>query len=301
MAAKVQGTKNRRAMQIQEAEVLASVKDLNLDSVSKSIAETQVEIQKVLADLSSKVIERLQQLQDVEDSIRLKREELKRLHDIEAHATTLDELEATIKEQRRAWEEEQATKQRDFKEMQSERNKQWKREEEEHQYRVSQEHMKQKDALSTLMGQQEKQNKEKQEQLDKTWAEREAELKKREQELGELREFKATNDERIKKEVNASVAVATNSLKKEYETKMVLAAKDAETDKRLAEQQIAGQAHNLAKMQSQLDDLNTKLEQAQRDVKEISAKALESASGRATTDALQRIMEKEQTSGKQTK
>jgi len=301
MAAKVQGTKNRRAMQIQEAEVLASVKDLNLDSVSKSIAETQVEIQKVLSDLSGKVLERLQELENVENSIKLKKDELKQLHEIEIQATTLDELEARIKEQRREWEEEQATKQRDFKEMQSERNKQWKREEEEYQYRISQEHRKQQDTLTTMLGQQQKDNKEKQDQLEKTWAEREGELKKREQELTDLRDFKSTNDERIKKEVNASVAVATNSLKKEYETKMMLAAKDAETDRRLAEQTIASSTQNLAKMQTQLDDLNTKLEQAQRDVKEISAKALESASGRATTDALQRIMEKEQGSGKQTK
>src|SRR5262249_28552905 len=155
----------------------------------------------------------------------------------------------------------------------------WKREEEEYQYRISQEHRKQQDTLTTMLGQQEKANKEKQEQLDKTWNERETELKKREQELIDLRDYKGSNDERIKKEVNAAVAVATNSLKKEYETKMVLAAKDAETDKRLAEQTNASNVQNLAKMQSQLDDLNAKLEQAQRDVKEISAKALESASG----------------------
>jgi colicin import membrane protein len=301
MAAKVQGTKNRRAMQMQDDAVLASVKDLNLDSVSKSIAETQVEIQKVLADLSAKVLDRLQDLENVENSIRLKKEVLKQLHDIEYQATTLDELEANIKDQRRTWEEEQATKQREFKEMQSERNKAWKREEEEYQYRISQEHMKEKDSLATLMGQQTKANKEKQEQLEKIWNERESELKKREQELLDLRKFKEEDPERIKKEVNASVAVATNSLKKEYETKMVLAAKDSETDKRLADQTIASMTQSLTKMQGQFDDLNAKLEQAQKDVKEISAKALESASGRATTDALQRIMEKEQGSGKQTK
>src|SRR5688500_12807842 len=110
MAAKVQGVKNRRAVQIQETEVLNSVKGLNLDSVSKSITETQVEVQKVLADLSGRVMERLQELQNVEDSIRLRSEEIKRLHDIEVSATTLDDLEAQIKEQRRSWEEEQSTK-----------------------------------------------------------------------------------------------------------------------------------------------------------------------------------------------
>ena len=120
MAAKVQGVKTRRAVQIQETEVLAAVKGLDLDSVSRSITETQVEVQRVLADLSSRVMERLQQLQQVEESIRLRTEEFKRLHDIEVTATTLDELEAQIKDQRRSWEEEQAAKKREFAEAQSE-------------------------------------------------------------------------------------------------------------------------------------------------------------------------------------
>src|SRR5262245_52343738 len=68
MAAKVQGTKSRRAAQIQQDEVLTTVKGLNLEGVSRSITETQVEVQKVLADLSARVMERLQELQNVEEA-----------------------------------------------------------------------------------------------------------------------------------------------------------------------------------------------------------------------------------------
>jgi len=246
-------------------------------------------------------MERLQELERVEESIRLQREELKRLHDIEVSATTLDEVEAAIKDQRRSWEEEQASKKREFAEMQSERNKQWKREEEEYQYRVAQEHRKQEDSLAAMHAQQEKANRDKQEQLDKTWAERETELKKREQELADLRKFREDYPEMVKKEVNAQVAIATNSVKKEYETRMVLSAKDAETEKRLSEQSIQSLQQSLVKQQAQLDDLKSQLEQAHLNAKEIAAKALDSASGRATTDALQRLMEKEQGNSKSTK
>lgn len=301
MATKVQGTKNRRAVQIQETEVLNTVKGLNLDSVSRSITETQVEVQKVLADLSSRVLDRLQELQNVEDAIRLKKEEMKQLHDIEIHATTLDELEAQIREQRRSWDEEQAGKKREFAEMQSERNKQWKREEEEYQYRLGQEHLKQKDTLGTVLGQQEKANREKQELLDRSWAERETELKRREQDLIDLRKFRDDAPDMVRKEVNAQVAIATNSVKKEYETRMMLSAKDAETEKRLAELQVQGLQQTVVKMQTQLDDLKRDLELAHQGAKEIASKALDSASGRATTEALQRLMEKEQMSGKQSK
>jgi colicin import membrane protein len=299
--AKVTGVKNRRAAAIQETEVLNSVKGLSLDSVSKSIADTQVEVQKVLADLSAKVMERLQQLEQLQEAIGLRQEELNNLHGIEVKATTIDELDEQIARQRRSWEEEQAEKKRAFAEMQSERNKTWKREEEEYQYKLAQEHRKLEDSFQALMEKQQKANADRQDQLDKSWAERENELKKREQELIDLRAFKEQAPEVVKKAVNAEVAVATNSVKKEYETKMVLSAKDAETERRLAEQTVKALQETITKQQAQLEEMKAQREQAPKAVQEISSKALESASGRATTDALQRILERDQQGGKATK
>jgi hypothetical protein len=298
MPPKVQGTKNRRAVAIQEAEVLSSVKGLNLDTVTRGITDTQVEIQKTLADLSGKLTEQLQQLENIEGAIQLKREELKQLHDIELKAQSLDELEAQIAQTRQSWEMEQATKKRDFAEQQSLRNKDWRREEEEYQYRLSQEHRKLEDSFKELMAQREKENRNKQEDLEKNWNEREVELKKREQELVELRKFKEEYPDLVKKEVNGAVAVATNSVKKEYETQKTIAAKDAETEKRLADQTIASLQQTIVKQQAQIDETRAQLEMARSEVKEIAAKALDSASGRATTEALQRLMEKEQITSK---
>ena len=297
----VKGTKNRRAAQIQEAEVLNSVKGLNFDTVSRELAGVQVEVQKTLAELSGKLSEQLQVLQNVEESITLKREELKQLNQIEATATTLDELEAEIKERREAWGEEQATFKREFEEMKSDHRKAWAREQADHQYTQEQKNRKQEDAIQEMFARKEKENREKQEQLEKQWAERETELKKREQELAELRQFKEQAPEMIKKAANSEVAIATNSVKKEYEHKMVIAAKDAETDKRLAEAQLQAMNQTIAKQQAQIDDLRAQLADAHQRVGDISTKALDSASGRATADALQRLMEREQGSSKSNK
>src|SRR5262249_28729262 len=144
-------------------------------------------------------------------------------------------------------------------------------------------------------------NRDKQEELTKQWNERETELKKRENELAELKAFKEAAPEKEKKAINAEVAIATNSVKKEYETKMTLSNKDAETDKRLFEQERASLTAQITKYQAQIEDLNGKLEQAQRDAKDIAAKALESASGRATTEAMQRLLERDQSMGKGSK
>jgi len=292
-AARTTGARNKQATAIRETEVLEAVADLNFDSVSGNIASTQVEVQQSLASLSAKLVERLQVLRNVEEAIVLKRDELKQLYDIEAAAIELDDLDAQIQTRREAWDEEQAKKQREFAELQSERNKQWVRSEEEYQYKLSQDHKKAEDTFTSRMAEREKANKDKQEVLEKGWTERETELKKREKELEDLRTQVNNHPEVVKKEVNAAVAVSVNSVKKEYETKIVLAAKDTETFQKLAAQEAASLKATIEKTNAQLAELKSQVEQAHRDVKEISAKALESASGRSAMEALQKVLEKE--------
>jgi hypothetical protein len=298
MATKVQGAKNRQAAAIKEKEVLESVADLSLDAVSSNITTTQVEVQQTLAGVTAKLVEQLQVLRNIEEAIRLKVEEMNQLRGIEVASTTLDELEAEIAAKRQAWEIEEASHKRQAAEVLAQLRKERVREEEEYQYKLSQDHQKQQDALAALMAKEEKEHREKLEKLQKEWAEHEAELKKREQELTELRAFKEAAPEMIRKAENAAGIVAGNSVKKEYEQKMALAAKDMELEKRLSEQKIVALEQTIAKQQAQIDDLKRQVEQAQRDVKEISSKALDSASGRATTEALQRLMEKEPVSAK---
>lgn len=295
---KVAGVKNRQANAIRETEVLQSVSGLNMDGVSVTIASTQVEVQKSLAALSAKLVEQLQVLGNVEEAIKLKREELQQLYNIEAGAVSLDDLDAKIEAQREAWKEEQTRKQREFAEQQSERNKQWTRVEEEYQYRMAQEHKKGEDEFGYRMAQQEKGNRDKQELLEKNWGQREEELKKREKELEDLRTQVANIPEQVRKAENAAAAVATNSVKKEYETKIVLATKDADTAEKLAAQEVGSLRAALEKAHAQLAELKAQLDQAHHDVKEISAKALESASGRSAMEALQKVLEKDPTTYK---
>ncbi len=160
-------------------------------------------------------------------------------------------------------------------------------------YRLAQDHKKADDTFKTRMEEQEKANRNRQEALEKGWAERETELKRREKEVEDLRVQVANLPEQIRKAENAAVAVATNSVKKEYETKIVLATKDAETAQKLAAQEVASLKQALEKAQAQMVDIKTQLDQAHRDMKEISAKALESASGRSAMEALQMVLEKE--------
>jgi hypothetical protein len=290
------GAKNQAAKAIRETEVLEAVTGLSLDSVSTTLASTQVEVQKSLADLSAKLVERMQLLKNVEEAIQLKQEELKQLYNIEAKEIELDDLQAEIAKQRELWEEEQARKAREFEEQRSERAKNWRREEEEYRYERSQQQRKLEDQFKQKMEEQEKANRNKQEQVEKNWAERESELKKRETEFAELKAKVEAFPEQLKKAENAAGIITGNSVKKEYETKATLAAKDLEMFQKLASQETASLRQALEKATGEITGLKSQLEQARSDVKEISGKALESASGRDALAAMQKLMEKEPSS-----
>jgi colicin import membrane protein len=292
--ARTKTTKSRAATQAKEDQVLGAVATLNPKNVSDTIGETQVQVQETLAGLSAKILEKLQLLRQVEDSIQLKNDQLKEYHDIEAKVIELDELQAEIDAKYEEWEQEQARKKREFAEQQAERNRAWKREEEEYDYQKRMERRQKEDEFSAILGQKEKENRERQEQLEKNWKEREVDLARREGELAELREKVAGIPELIKKEVNAAVAIATNSVKKEYETKAQLAQKDAETAEKLASQQIQALQSTIDRLNQQVDGMRQELEQAHQRVSEISARAVDSAAGRSTIEALQRALEKDQ-------
>jgi len=295
----VKGAKNKRVVEQQETTVLKKVESMTFDSVTKELAGVQVELQKTLAELSGTLAEQFQLLEDVQKSIMLKHEELKRLHQIEVTATTLDELKATIEEMQEQQQEQEEEFKRKMAETRNDTQKQWAREQADYQYDIKQKQKKQEDALNELHQQKEKANKDKQEQLEKSWAEREAELKKREQELIDLRAFKDGSDERMKKFANAEVAIASNSLRKEYEHKMQITQKDSEMAQKLAESSVASLQQQITKQQSQIESLEQQRDLANQRAADTAAKALESASGRSTTEALQRLMETEKMSGKQ--
>jgi hypothetical protein len=296
MAKTTVGAKNKAAADIRNTEVLGAVANMTLESVTNGLTNTQVEVQKTLATVSAKITEQLQELRTIEDSITLKQEELDQLYNVKVTVTTLDDLHAQIETTRLQWEEEEKLQKRKAEEMRSDRQKQWARVEEEYQYKLSQDHRKLEDTFALRMAQQERDNKEHQDELEKNWSTRESELKKHEQELVDLRTFKENNNELIKKEVNAAVAISTNSVKKEYETKMLLAGKDAEMAQKLAAQEATSFQATIVKLNAQIDDIRAQLEQSHRDVKEISSKALDSASGRSAMEALQKVLEKDQPS-----
>ena len=125
----------------------------------------------------------------------------------------------------------------------------------------------------------EKQNREKQEALEKSWQQREAVLKEREEEVSRLKSESEGFPARLEKACTQAEAEATRATAQKFEQQILLLKKESEAEKRLAELQIKTLEDTLSRQSAQMAALQKQLDEAKQQVQEIAVKAIEGASG----------------------
>jgi hypothetical protein len=284
----------------QEAELRAAVDGVSVDGVVQKITHLGLEISRSLTAVSERLVEQVQQLDRVRQAVQLEKTELERLHKIDVAATALDQLVAEHRAQQEKLEAEhveleasraQEDKERERlrKEQEDALRKARDREAEEYEYKKSTERKKAQDKFDEQMQKLDKQNREKQEAQEKDWAQREASLKAREEELAVLRKDAETFPARLKKEVDAAVAAALETAKRQSETERQLMTKDLEGDRRAHALQLKALEETVAKQAVQLADLQQQLASAQKQVQDIAVRALDSAAGAKTLEEVRSI------------
>jgi colicin import membrane protein len=273
-----------------ETEVREAVQGLSVDAVVGEISNLGLGVSKSLAALSDQLVQEVNRLATVREAVTLEQKELERLHKIDVAATALDQLvqdysrqkeqlETEMAAQRTAWEEELRQRERDSKEQEELLKKQRQRETEEYEYRKALERKKAQDKYEEETKLLARANKEKQEALEKSWHEREAALQASEEGLQRLRKEAAEFPARLRQESEGAAAEAVRASEQKFEQRILLLAKDSESEKRLAELRIKALEESLARQSSQMAALEKQLEEAKRQVQEIAVKAIEGASG----------------------
>ena len=283
--------KIHKSVEIKNDVVLENVKSITLDGVSKKIAAVQVDIQQTLAKLSTELTQNLDTLNTVNTAIALKQEELKNLHDIEATKISLDTLNQDIEATRQTWTEEQIRRAKEDDMARRERQVKWTREEEQYKYERDQAHKKLEDDFNARIQEATKQNTLQAEALQRSWEKREADLKSKEQEFTTLRAEVDAFPAKLKAETEKSAAIVGNTMKKDFEMEKKLLEANFNNKIQLAEAQVASEKMKTVELEKQVASLKAQLDMAQKDIKEISTKALESASGRETINSLQKALE----------
>ncbi len=306
----VVSVKEQEAQQSHARNVLTDVSSLSAESAVKKVTEAGLTINKTLGGINEQVISLVEELKKLDEAIKLKTEELAALHGKDVAASAIDvlvaehdkkkaDLEAELE---RLHEEISQTRTRFAADLAAEREASEvarKRAEEEYVYNIQLQRKKEQDAFAEQLRQQGAAERDRKEKLEKDWAAREEALKLREKELEELRQQVADFPAVLKKETDAAAAIAGNRVKHDWEMKLTLAQKDAETAQRVASMEISSLKETNARQTQSLQALQTELAEAKRQVQTIAEKALESASGaRALAEVQGVIASREYTKGK---
>lgn len=274
----------------QEANVRQSVEGISVEAVVQKLSNLGVEISRALSGVSEQLTQEVNRLASVREAVELEREELHRLHKIDVAATALDQLvqdytrekqkfDAEIAVQRQDWEQESEAAEGERKEQEDAVKKQRQRENEDFEYKKALERKKAQDKYDEEQRLLEKKNQEKQEAFDKSWQQREAALKAQEEELARLRKESEQFPARLKNETSAAAEHAAHETSAQFEQKIVLLKKDAESEGKLAALQIKTLEAIIAQLTSQLSDVHKQFAEAKQQVQDIAVKAIEGASG----------------------
>lgn len=293
-------TKQNEFREQHEQEIREAVNEVGIDNVAQKISGLNVEISKTLSDLSEKMIAEVNLLAKLREAVQLEKQELERLHKTDVSLLALDEivenyqrdkknLENEIEQMRKRWEEEQTLLARKMKEEEELLKKNRQREVDEYEYKKNLERKKEQDKYEGEVFQRDKKNREQQEILEKGWKEREAALRAQEEEFTQLRKEVTDYPNRLEKELNKAVTEAIQQTEQRIAQEKILLERDRELEKKMADLKIKSLEEIIAQQKNQMALLESRLEDATRQVQDIAVRAIEGASGSKTLSHINQI------------
>ena len=295
------------AVKHREAKVREAAEGVSVDQVVGEISSLGLHVSKSLGELSSLLVGEVERLATLREAVAIEQRELQRLHKVDVAAAAVDHLVQDYETKKQAFQAETAatkaewdaeTDQRERSEREYEETLKTKRQREgdEFEYKKALERKKVQDKYDEEQRLRDRQNREKQEALEKSWQEREATLKAREEELAQLRKDTDVFPKRLAQEVDRAVAEARRQADQQLEQRLLIVSKDAEADRRVADLRIKALEEMLARQTDQVAALHKQLDEATQQVQDIAVKAIEGASGaRALAHVNQIAMEQART------
>jgi hypothetical protein len=295
------------AARARDAEVRQAGAGVTVEAVVQGLADLSLQVSKALGDVSARLVAEVERLTTLREAAAIEQRELERLHRIDIVATSIGQLlqdhaakkqalEAEMATERAAWDAETAERERAGREDEESLKKQRQREADDYEYRKALERKKAQDKYDEEQRLRDRQNREKHEALEKSWQEREAALKAREDEVAQLRKDADTFPKRLAQEVERAVNEARRQADQQFEQRLLVASKDADADKRVAELRVKTLEETVAHQTEQLAALQKQVDEAKQQVQEIALKAIEGASGaRALSHVNQIAMEQART------
>ena len=286
-----------------ETQVRKATEGVSVEKVVETIGKTSLEVSRSLAQVSEQLTSKVQELDSVNEALTLARTELEELHSKEVLSSSIASLiaehDAKAKQfslendaRRLEWQKEEQAHAQLVRERDAELQKARTRESADFEYAKTQERKKQQDAFNEQLRLQGNQNRDKQEDLERSWAQREGAIKAQEEHLKSLEAQVAAFPEQLKKESARDVAIATGSQKREFEFSSQIAKKDFDAANALLKQQIVSLQETNKTLNDRATQLEGQLTDAKRQVAEIANKALDASSGALALDRVSALSQR---------
>jgi len=309
----------RKVQERKKEEVLTAVSGLSTDGVTQNINSLKVETGKLLSRLSEMLEKEVRNLEQVQQAIRLKEEELKEIYEIDKSAATLaalieaqhqerEKFESEIKERkasleeeirmtREAWQKEKSEFERRSKERELEEKKRREREEEEYKYSFQRQQELAKLEFEDEKARRVAELKRIEEDMRLLKEKTEVELKDRENRIAEsemelerMREQIAKFPEQQEKAVSQAVKETEARLRKDFDYQKQLQKKEFEGERNVLTARITGLEETLREQAERISKLSGQQELSYQKVQEIAVKAIEGASKVGSFGGLQKIL-----------
>ncbi len=292
--------REQEAADARNAEVRNNVADLSVEKALNGVTKTNLEVTKALSAVTEQLVETTKELETVKLAVSLEKAELNDLYKKDVAASAIEDLVADYNEkkasfdtlaadQRAAWLKEETDHNTLVRERNDQLSKLRAREEAEYQYKTQLERRAAQDKFNEELRAQAVTERDRRESVLRDHATREIELKNRENDLASYKAQVDAFPAKLDADVKKAVAIAENSIKREYEHKIQLMLKDSETSKVVAAAEIASLNQQVVRANAQIADLQNRITASDSRVAEIASKAIDGASGKLALDTAMSI------------
>ena len=304
MVKKVKQQEKEKPAQSREAEerkgTVAKAKEETEENIVNRLSSLKLETATTFDKLEKSFLQEQRRLSQMQQAIDTETKHLEDLYSIKAESDTLAALILTQKEKRQQFEADMAKKKEDFdneifeirtlwdkerktyeltkKEEQERLQKERKREEDDYRYNQQQTRKKEQDSYNANKETLDKELSERKMLFEKEIAEREKSLFAAEQELETLRKESEGFATKLDEAIQQAEKHLTTSLQRENDFEKKLLLKENEGLMQLKEQTIGTLQQRIKELEEMLKQQQSKAEAADKNVKDIAIKAIESSS-----------------------
>ena len=274
---------------------------MNVAGVEQAISTLRMEVSGILSNLTDKFAALLSDYKELSEAVRIKKDEIQELYEIEKSAETLaalieaqherksdfeaelvnkkEELEQEIRSTREAWKLEQEKRDKELEESAAEEKKRRDREREEYDYAFNREKQTSQNQFADEKDALQREITKKRQELE----EREKNVADRETQLDNLKQKVDNMPKEIDEAVEARLKSEIDRITREAKAKEDLLKNQYEGERNVLTTKIAALEQQIKEQDAQLGRLSAQMEKSYQQVQDIAVKAIEGTSNRAAS------------------